>query len=142
MADFTPYSALAGGALIGLSAALLLFFNGRIAGISGLLNGAIFSKGQERYWRLLFLIGLILGGLVFQLCLPDFNQPRQHYPIYLLVGGGFLVGFGARMANGCVSGHGVCGIANFSIRSIVATSLFMLFGMVTVYLIRHVLQLS
>jgi uncharacterized protein len=139
MENFTPISAVAGGALIGLSAALLLFFNGRIAGISGLLNGAVFAEKAERYWRLCFLLGLVIGAFVFKLSFPDFNVPRQGYPLWLLVIGGFLVGLGARMANGCVSGHGICGIANLSIRSIVATSLFMVVGMVTVYVLRHIL---
>lgn len=139
MENFTPVSALTGGMLIGLSAALLLFFNGRIAGISGLLNGAVFADKTERVWRLCFLVGLVIGTLVIRLGWPDFNVPRQGYPLWLLIGGGFLVGFGARMANGCVSGHGICGIANLSLRSIAATTIFMLVGMITVYIIRHIL---
>ena len=142
METFTPYSALAGGAFIGLSATLLLLFNGRIAGISGLLNGAIFGNPGDRLWRILFLLGLVIGAFAFQLALPGFNMPRQGYPLTLLALGGFLVGFGARMANGCVSGHGVCGIANLSIRSIVATCLFMLMGMITVYIVRHMMGIG
>lgn len=142
MENFTPFSALAGGALIGLSATVLLLFNGRIAGVSGILNGVFFASKQDKLWRVLFLLGLFLGALVFQLGVPDFNNPRQHYPLPLLVMGGFLVGFGARMANGCISGHGVCGLANLSLRSLVATGAFMLSGMLTVYVIRHVLELG
>ena len=142
MENFTPISALAGGALIGLSASLLLLFNGRIAGISGILNGLFFAQKQDKLWRLLFLLGLVLGGLLFHTGLPDFNHPRQNYPLPLLAVGGFLVGFGARMANGCVSGHGVCGLANLSVRSLVATGTFMVSGMLTVYIVRHLLELA
>jgi uncharacterized membrane protein YedE/YeeE len=140
--NFTPFSALAGGALIGISVTLLLLFNGRIAGISGILNGLFFAPKNDRLWRWLFLVGLVLGALLFHIGLPDFNSPRQHYPLPLLVIGGFLVGFGARLANGCISGHGVCGLANLSLRSLVATCAFMGAGMLTVYVIRHVLELT
>jgi uncharacterized membrane protein YedE/YeeE len=140
--NFTPFSALAGGALIGLSVTLLLLFNGRIAGISGILNGLFFASKNDKLWRVLFLLGLFLGALMFQFGVPDFNSPRQHYPLPLLIIGGFLVGFGARMANGCISGHGVCGLANLSLRSLVATCAFMVSGMLTVYIIRHVLELA
>jgi uncharacterized membrane protein YedE/YeeE len=133
---------MAGGALIGISVTLLLLFNGRIAGVSGLMNGVFQAPKNDITWRLLFLTGLILGAFIFQLLLPNFNTPRQHYPALLLVTGAFLVGFGARMANGCISGHGICGIANLSIRSIIATTLFMAAGIVTVYIIRHVLKLT
>jgi uncharacterized membrane protein YedE/YeeE len=140
--NFTPYSALAGGVLIGISVTLLLLFNGRIAGVSGILNGLFFAEKNDRLWRLLFLTGLVLGGLLFQLGLPEFNNPRQNYPVSLLAIGGFLVGFGARMANGCISGHGVCGLANLSVRSLVATCAFMGAGMLTVYIVRHLLELT
>jgi uncharacterized membrane protein YedE/YeeE len=138
MENFTPYSALAGGILIGISATLLLLFNGRIAGISGIMNGLFFAQKNDRLWRGVFLVGMIFGAFIFQLLFPDFNVPRQNYPLLLLVTGGFLVGFGARMANGCISGHGICGIARLSIRSIAATGIFMLSGMLSVYLIRHI----
>ena len=142
MENFTPFSALAGGVLIGISVTVLLLFNGRIAGVSGILNGLFFASKPDKLWRLLFLVGLVLGALVFQLGVPDFNSPRQHYPLPLLIIGGFLVGFGARMANGCISGHGVCGLANLSLRSLVATCAFMVSGMLTVYIVRHVLELT
>lgn len=142
MENFTPISALAGGALIGISVTLLLLFNGRIAGISGILNGVFFAPKQDKLWRLLFLVGLVLGALLFHTGLPDFNSPRQHYPVLLLAIGGFFVGFGAKMANGCISGHGVCGLANLSLRSLVATGAFMGAGMLTVYSVRHVLELA
>ncbi len=140
--NFTPISALAGGTLIGISVTVLLLFNGRIAGISGILNGLFFAPKNDRLWRLLFLVGLFLGALLFNIGLPDFNVPRQNYPLPLLIIGGFLVGFGARLANGCISGHGVCGLANLSLRSLVATCAFMVTGMLTVYIIRHVLELA
>jgi len=142
MENFTPLSAMAGGALIGISVTLLLLFNGRIAGVSGIMNGVFFAPKNDRLWRLIFLSGLILGAFIFQLLVPDFNVPRQNYPLLLLGLGGFLVGFGARMANGCISGHGICGLANLSIRSLLATLTFMLAGIMTVYIIRHLLELA
>ena len=142
MENFTPFSAMAGGALIGISVTLLLLFNGRIAGVSGIMNGVFFAPKNDRLWRLIFLSGLILGAFIFQLLVPDFNVPRQNYPLLLLGLGGFLVGFGARMANGCISGHGICGLANLSIRSLLATLTFMLVGIMTVYIIRHLLELA
>jgi uncharacterized membrane protein YedE/YeeE len=142
MENFTPYSALAGGVLIGISSAMLLLFNGRIAGISGIMNGVVFAPKNDKAWRLLFLAGLIIGGSIIHWLAPGFNSPRQGYPIALLGIGGFLVGFGTRMANGCVSGHGVCGIARLSIRSIAATLTFIATGMITVYVIRHLLELT
>lgn len=142
MENFTPYSALIGGALIGLSASLLLLLNGRIAGISGILNGSLFADKTDKIWRWCFIIGLILGGLVVNIVVPEFNSVRQHYPVILLVLGGFLVGFGTRLANGCVSGHGVCGLANRSVRSLVATGTFMLTAMLTVYVLRHLLGIA
>lgn len=142
MENFTPFSAMAGGALIGISVTLLLLFNGRIAGISGIMNGLFYAPENDRLWRLFFLSGLILGAFIFQLLVPGFNVPRQNYPLLLLGPGGFLVGFGARMANGCISGHGICGLATKSIRSLFATLTFMLAGIITVYVIRHLLELA
>lgn len=142
MENFTPYSAAAGGVLIGISVSLLLLLNGRIAGISGILNGSLYASKNDGAWRWLFLTGLILGSFLFHLLQPGFNIPRQNFPIGLLLAGGFLVGFGSRLANGCISGHGVCGLARLSIRSVTATSIFMVAGMVTIYLIRHFLKLA
>jgi uncharacterized protein len=139
LANFTPYSALLGGALIGLSAVILLLFNGRIAGISSIMNGLFKSPLAEVSWRATFLLGLILGTLIFQLITPDFNSPRQGYPFWLIGLGGFLVGIGTRLGSGCTSGHGICGIANFSPRSILATLTFMATGFLTVYIIRHLI---
>ena len=139
MENFTPLSALLGGALIGLSATILLLFNGRMAGISGIMNGLFNSPKDERNWRLTFLCGLIIGAIIFQTISPDFFAPRQGYPLWLVAVGGFLVGIGTRLGNGCTSGHGICGIATLSIRSIFATLTFMGAGMITVYIIRHLL---
>lgn len=139
MENFTPISAFSGGLLIGLSATLLLLLNGRIAGISGMLGGLLTSNGLERWWRLVFMLGIIVGAFVFNLIWPGSYQPRVSFPIWLLALAGLLVGFGTRMGNGCTSGHAICGIARLSVRSIVATITFMASGFITVYLIRHVL---
>lgn len=142
MENFTPVSALTGGALIGISATLLLLFNGRMAGVSGIMNGVFNSPKSEACWRLAFLAGLVAGAVLFDLIAPGFFTARQGYPLGLLAAGGFLVGFGTRMSNGCTSGHGICGIANLSPRSLLATLTFMACGIITVYIIRHVLELS
>lgn len=142
MENFTPLSALSGGILIGLSATFLLFFNGRIAGISGIMGGLINAPRTELFWRIAFLVGIVIGAFLFQLIRPDFYQPRENFPIWLLAIGGFLVGFGTRMGNGCTSGHAICGIARFSIRSIAATITFMASGFLTVYIMRHILELT
>jgi uncharacterized protein len=140
--NFSPVSALTGGALIGISATLLLLFNGRMAGISGIMNGVFNSPRSETIWRLAFLAGLVIGAFLFNLIAPGFFTMRQGYPLGLLAAGGFLVGFGTRMSNGCTSGHGICGLANLSPRSLLATLTFMAGGIVTVYLIRHALELA
>lgn len=139
MENFTPISALLGGALIGLSASLLLLLNGRMAGISGIMNGLFSAPKKEEIWRGLFLLGLIAGAASFQF-LSDGSLPlRENYPIWAIIIGGFLVGFGTRMGSGCTSGHGICGISNFSIRSITATITFMASGMITVFIFKHLL---
>lgn len=137
MQNFTPLSALLGGAMIGLSAVLLLWLNGRIAGISSIMNGVFGADGANRHWRIAFLAGLLLGALTWQSFGDTPFSPRQDYPLPLIVGGGFLVGFGTRLGSGCTSGHGICGIGLLSPRSIAATLTFMASGLVTVYFIRH-----
>ncbi len=141
MENFTPVSAFLGGSLIGLSAILLLLYNGRTAGISGIMNGVFLSPGHEQRWRLAFLLGLILGAFIFQQIVPDFIQFRSDYPLALVAIGGFLVGVGTRLSSGCTSGHGICGIANLSRRSIIATLCFMASGFITVFITKHVLYL-
>lgn len=142
MQNFTPFSALLGGALIGISAFLLFWFNGRIAGISSIMSGLFTTSGPNRHWRLSFLLGLMLGAGLWQLLTADTFSLRQDYPPALIILGGFLVGFGTRLGSGCTSGHGICGIALLSPRSIVATLIFMASGLLTVYLIRHVFQIA
>ena len=149
---FTPASALAGGALIGLAAAMFLLFNGRVAGISGIVGGLLRPKQGEVSWRLAFVIGLMVAPLVYQAANLSFiNYPiynlRRYFPANIgidatettLVIAGLLVGIGTRYGSGCTSGHGVCGLSRFSVRSLVATLLFMAAGFVTVFVMRHVL---
>ena len=141
MQNFTPISALIGGSLIGLSASLLMLLNGRIAGISGMFHGLFPIKNNEFVWRVLFLIGLIIGGFVYYL-LPQIHfSLRSDYPIHLLILSGFFVGIGTKLGSGCTSGHGVCGIARMSPRSFVATGVFFIFGVCTVYFLRYLWSL-
>lgn len=140
--NFTPVSAFLGGALIGLSVSLLLLLNGRMAGISGIMNGLFSSPKKEEIWRGLFLLGLVLGAVIFQLITNNSLSVRQDYPMALIIIGGFLVGVGTRMGSGCTSGHGICGIANFSMRSIIATITFMLSGMVTVFIVKLIVGVA
>jgi uncharacterized protein len=139
MEHFTPISALLGGALIGLAASLLLVTIGRIAGVSGILAGTIAPASDGRAWRLAFAVGLVGGAALVRALSP------QPVPITMVVGpaaivlAGLAVGVGTRLGNGCTSGHGVCGMARLSTRSIVATLTFMLTGGLTVFLVRHVI---
>ncbi|GAA5525565.1 UPF0394 membrane protein XF_0766 [Microbulbifer aestuariivivens] len=135
---FTPWSALAGGAMIGLASALLLVLNGRIAGISGILGGLITRTPGETGWRAAFLIGLLLGPTIWALfqALPPIRI-EAGYP--LLIAAGLLVGIGTRYGSGCTSGHGVCGLSRLSPRSLVATLVFMGGGFATVFVVRHLL---
>ena len=139
MTHFTPLTALSGGILIGLAALLFLLIQGRVAGISGILAGLLAPATPDTGWRWRFIGGLGVGGALgfwlLGLPAPVLSQVSWHW---LLVGG-LLVGFGAKLGNGCTSGHGICGIGRLSVRSIVATLLFMLAGMVTVFIMRHVL---
>ena len=142
MENFTPVSALIGGSLIGLSATLLLLFNGRIAGISGILNAFINPQEQDSGWRAMFLLGLILGAGAYVWTQPGGAPAPAHLPLWLLGLAGFLVGIGTRMGSGCTSGHGVCGLGRFSVRSLVATLIFMATGIVTVFAVRHLLGVA
>ena len=133
---FTPWASLAGGMLIGLAAALLILFNGRIAGISGILGGLLRPRQGDLGWRIAFLAGLVGTPLLYQLwqALPavqvDAGTPA-------LIVAGLLVGLGVRYGAGCTSGHGVCGLSRLSPRSLAATIAFMAAGFLTVYLLRH-----
>lgn len=128
---------LAGGILIGLAATLLLWLNGRIAGISGIVGGVLLPRAGETAWRLLFLLGLIGAGAAWLLLVPGAYTPRQGFPVWMLVVAGLLVGFGTRMGNGCTSGHGVCGLGRLSPRSFAAVLTFMATAIVTTFVVRH-----
>ena len=135
--NFTPWSALIGGALIGLSAALLWWLDGRIAGVSGILHTLLDFRPGHVTWRLLFLGGLVVGTGLWLAFTPPAFATREGFSLPLLAGAGFLVGAGTMAAGGCTSGHGVCGLSRLSLRSLMATVTFMAAGFLTVYLIRH-----
>ncbi len=127
-----------GGMIIGLAAGVLWFCNGRILGVSGILGGILsFTKG-DTLWRILFFLGIFSGALVCYHLYPTAFEIAGLSPARLVIAG-ILVGFGTRMGNGCTSGHGVCGISRFSLRSISATLVFMAFGALTIGIVRHVL---
>jgi uncharacterized membrane protein YedE/YeeE len=137
-AQFTPWSALAGGAIIGVAAAIMLLLNGRITGISGILGGILSAGSKDIPWRVAFIAGLLLApaGWLLMADLPAI-QIDAGYPVIIIAG--LLVGIGTRYGSGCTSGHGVCGISRFSPRSLVATGTFMVAGFATVYIVRHLL---
>jgi uncharacterized membrane protein YedE/YeeE len=129
--NFTPISALTGGLLIGLSVALFFILNGRMIGISGIASNFLISK-EKRIENLFFLVGLILGPTIYTFFLGQEIQITISNSLFLLIGGGALVGFGTRLSGGCTSGHGISGISRFSLRSIIATMTFMIVGILTV----------
>jgi uncharacterized membrane protein YedE/YeeE len=139
MANFTPVSAAIGGALIGLAAALLMPLTGRIAGISGILGGCLGTAGGDKGWRLAFLGGLILAPLTGAVTGYGLTTPQMPASFTVIIAAGLLVGFGTRLGSGCTSGHGVCGIARLSPRSITATAVFMATAILVVALTRHLL---
>lgn len=138
MIGFNELTALFGGILIGISATVLLLFNGRIAGISGIVNGAISFKSVES-WRWIFIVGMLMGSALYEYVLAAQSTPISTFAPWAMLGGGFLVGFGTRMGNGCTSGHGVCGLGRLSLRSLVAVLTFMASAIATVFLTHHVL---
>ena len=138
MANFTPISAAIGGTLIGLSAVLLMMLNGRIAGVTGVFAGLIDPAGGDRAWRATFIAGLIAAPLSAALFGQAFPLPQMPASLTMVAVAGLLVGFGTRLSNGCTSGHGVCGFARLSPRSIAATAIFMAAAIVVVALTRHV----
>jgi uncharacterized protein len=138
MANFTPVSAAIGGALIGLSAVLLMLFAGRIAGISGIFAGLINPHTGDRGWRAAFIAGLVVAPVTAMLAGYPVSMPQMPGSLITVVIGGLLVGFGTRLGSGCTSGHGICGIARISQRSIAATCAFMASAIVVVALARHV----
>ncbi len=138
MANFTPVSAAIGGILIGLSAVLLMMFTGRIAGVSGIIAGLINPQTSDRGWRAAFVAGLIAAPIAAMLVGYGVTKPQMPESYITIVIGGLLIGFGSRLGSGCTSGHGICGIARLSQRSIVATGVFMVAAIVVVALTHHV----
>lgn len=142
MHNFTPFSALFGGILIGLSASAMLLLDDKVAGISGILAGVLKPVKGQTLWRVCFVAGLGTGGLLLRIVLPgafDFGLIR---PFPILIIAGLLVGFGARLGSGCTSGHGVCGVSRLSPRSLVATATFIATGALAVYLVNHLIGSS
>lgn len=137
MANFTPLSAAIGGALIGLSAVLLMLLTGRIAGISGIFGGLLNPDSSDRGWRIAFLAGLILAPLLAGWIGYGMPTPQLPSSWTVIAAAGLLVGFGSRLGGGCTSGHGICGVARLSVRSIAATAIFMLTAIATVAIVRH-----
>ena len=137
MANFTPVSAAIGGALIGLAATLLMLFNGRVAGISGILAACLDLRGRDRSWSAAFILGLVLAPLTAALVGFPMPSPQMPDSWAVVTVAGLLVGFGTRLGGGCTSGHGVCGISRLSVRSIAATVIFMAAAALTVAIVRH-----
>ncbi len=137
--NFTPGSALAGGLLIGLAAVLLAILNGRLAGISGIAGGLLKPMRGELAWRIAFVAGLVAAPAVYGLFVGELPEVRIDASTGTLLAGGFLVGIGTRYGSGCTSGHGVCGLARRSPRSLTATLVFMAMGFAVVFFMRHVI---
>ena len=131
--NFTPYSALTGGIIIGFAVAIFFYFNGRLVGISGIASNAL-TEERNRLDNILFLIGLIIGPIIYTLFKQEQISISISNSYLLLIFAGLLVGIGTRVSGGCTSGHGISGIGRFSVRSIVATITFMIVGIITVYL--------
>lgn len=136
--NFTPWTSLAGGLLLGLAVTILLLFNGRIAGISGILGGLITPVKKDILWRIAFILGLMVAPFLFSILTP-LPEVRIDAGTYTLIVAGLLVGIGTRYGSGCTSGHGVCGFSRQSLRSIAATITFIMAGFITVFFIRHIL---
>jgi uncharacterized membrane protein YedE/YeeE len=141
MEHFTPLSGSIGGVLIGLSTTMLWLANGRIAGISGIVGGLWTAHTGDIAWRIPFVIGLIAAPVLYSMAGGQVPHITVSVPWPLIMIGGLLVGFGTRLGGGCTSGHGVCGIARFSRRSLVATGLFMATAIVTSFILRHLIGL-
>ena len=139
MDNFTPVASLIGGILIGLSASAMLLFAGKIAGVSGIVGGLAGLRKNDTLWRLAFLAGLVTGGFIVTLVVPGAFEFGIIRSTGALVLAGFMVGLGARIGNGCTSGHGVCGVSRLSPRSIVATVIFIIVGAAGAYVVNHLL---
>lgn len=144
MNSFSIVQALLGGVLIGISASLLLWLTGHVAGISGIIGRVLFAlkNADELVWRLLFLLGLVIGAKLYYIGFTSAPEGREHFPVWLLMVSGLLVGFGSAMGKGCTSGHGVCGLGRLSLRSLVATLVFLSVAIITTTIVRHVFGLG
>lgn len=131
MEFFTPISGFIGGCLIGIAAFALLYFNQRICGISGIFNGILPPLPYDAGWRACFILGLLSGGVLLRIFYPVAYSFSLEPSLDIILLGGFLVGFGSRVGNGCTSGHGVCGLGRMSERSLVATVVFFITGLIT-----------
>jgi uncharacterized membrane protein YedE/YeeE len=129
---------LIGGSIIGIAVSLLLLFNGKVLGVSGILGELFNNPLSKNYWRLFFVLGLLISPLIYSIFHPIPNIEITSNKLLIIVGG-LLVGFGSRLGSGCTSGHGVCGLARLSVRSFIATMTFIFFGFVTVFVIQKVL---
>jgi uncharacterized membrane protein YedE/YeeE len=139
MESFTPFTSLLGGALIGIAVSALLWLDGKVAGISGIVGGLLRPSRGDVGWRGAFVAGLLAGGWVLRGVLPSAFTIGIAAPLPLVLAAGVLVGLGTRLGNGCTSGHGVCGLSRGSARSLVATATFMATGVLTVFVVRHIL---
>ncbi|EGQ9190645.1 YeeE/YedE family protein [Vibrio parahaemolyticus] len=137
MLNVIPWESLFGGILLGISATILLLVNGKIAGISGIMNGIMSPKKGDYSWRLLFAVGMIAGGLISVLMLGVAVPSTANLSLGMVIAAGLLVGIGTRLGNGCTSGHGICGMGRLSKRSIVATCVFMAIAGLTVFVRLH-----
>jgi uncharacterized membrane protein YedE/YeeE len=138
--NFTPWTALTGGILLGIASAAFILLNGRVLGISGIVGGLLAPRHGDIGWRLSFLLGLLLAPTALTLWAPGLIRvPRIDAGTLTLIAAGLLVGFGTRYGSGCTSGHGVCGLSRLSPRSLVATLAFMAAGFATVFVIRHLI---
>jgi len=133
--NFTPYLSLIGGLIIGFAVVLFFITTGRLAGISGIVSSTL-EKNENKFSNLLFIIGLVLGPLVFIFFSKNDVVFKMTSSIPLIIVGGLLVGLGTKIGRGCTSGHGICGISRFSMRSILATIIFMIFAMITVFFLQ------
>ena len=139
MEDFTPMSGFAGGLLIGSAVALMLLLNGRVAGISSIVGGLLTLRLRDAAWRAAFVAGFIIGALAYLSTADQTTPVRVLASLPAILVGGLLVGFGTRLGSGCTSGHGLCGMARLSRRSVVSTATFFGVAMLTVFVTRHVL---
>lgn len=142
--NFTPVASLVGGLMIGGAATIMMLFTGKIAGISGVTKGFLFGNNtpHERNWRMSFIIGILLGGVIVAQIMPDVTAKVGNFNYIQMIIAGLLVGIGTSLGNGCTSGHGICGLARRSPRSLASVVTFMAFGFISVYVLFHVLGLG